>query len=105
MTGLPWRSDPDGLRLAVRVTPRASRNALAGIVEGPEGRPLLAVRLAAPPVEGAANSALVKFLASELSLPRSSFSLASGETARIKIVRLVGEPNELAARLSALLKR
>jgi uncharacterized protein (TIGR00251 family) len=80
----------NGIRLAVRVTPRARRDSFGGIVEDAEGRPALAVRLAAPPVDGAANKALVAFLARALGVGRSSVRIVSGETARLKIVEVTG---------------
>lgn len=93
--------DAGGARLAVRVTPRARRSAVAGIFTGEDGRPALAVRLRAPPVDGAANKALIVFLAEALALPASSLSIASGETARLKIVRITGDPRGLGPRLDA----
>ena len=78
-----------GARLRVRVTPRAKRTALAGIVEA-DGRPALAIRLAAPPVDGAANKALLTFLARELRVPRSALGLAAGEASRFKLVAVGG---------------
>ena len=55
-----------------------------------DGRPLLRVRVAAPPVEGEANAALVKLIAKILGLPRSAVRIASGETARIKVIEIDG---------------
>lgn len=100
----PYRIDGEGLRLAVRVTPRGGREALMGLVADAEGRPALAIRLAAPPVDGAANAALVRFLADALSLRRAQVTILSGETARLKMVRLMGDGPALAARLDALLR-
>ncbi|MGV7030432.1 DUF167 domain-containing protein [Methylobacterium symbioticum] len=99
----PYRIDGDGLRLAVRVTPRGGREAIAGLVADAEGRAALAIRLAAPPVDGAANAALVRFLATSLNLRKADVAILSGETARLKIVRLSGDGPALAARLDALL--
>ncbi len=79
-----------GVRLAVRVTPRAKRDSFGGIVKDAEGRPALAVRLAAPPVDGAANKALIPFLARALGVGRSAVRIVSGETARLKIVEVTG---------------
>ena len=97
----PWAENGDGLLLAVRVTPKASRSALAGTTPLPDGRTALAVRLAAPPVEGAANAELIAFLSKTLDVPKSSVTLASGATARIKTLRIVG--NSVADRLRLLL--
>ncbi len=86
----PVTPDGDGVRLSVRVTPRAKRSALAGTIADADGRPMLSIRLAAPPVDGAANKALVAFLAAQFDLPKSAVVILSGETGRRKIVRLGG---------------
>lgn len=70
---------------AVRVQPRASKSALAGEVEG-----ALKIRLAAPPVDGAANEELIAFLAKLLAVPRRHVSILSGATAKYKIIRVDG---------------
>jgi hypothetical protein len=72
---------PDGAAVIVRVTPRAGRSALAGLREG-----MLAVRIAAAPVEGAANRALIELLATVLDVPRGSLHVASGSRGRVKRV-------------------
>jgi uncharacterized protein (TIGR00251 family) len=97
----PWTENEEGLLLTVRVTPKASRSALAGAAPLPDGRTALAVRLAAPPVEGAANAELIAFLSKALGVPKSSVTLASGATARIKTLRIVD--NTVADRLRQLL--
>ena len=90
------------MRLAVRLTPRGGRDAIEGFAEDEAGRPLLKVRVAAPPVEGEANAALVKLLAKALALPRSAVRLASGETARIKVLEIEGiDEAEVRRRLNA----
>lgn len=97
----PWVADDDGVRLTVRVTPRASRSGFAGMTEVGEGRTALAVRLRAPPVEGAANRALVEFLAAELGVARSAVRLVAGEKSRIKTVAIAGiSPERMAERLA-----
>jgi uncharacterized protein (TIGR00251 family) len=87
--------------LTVRVTPKASRSALASAAPLLDGRTALAVRLAAPPVEGAANAELIAFMSKTLGVPKSSVTLASGATTRIKTLRIVG--NTVADRLRLLL--
>jgi uncharacterized protein (TIGR00251 family) len=85
--------------LLVRVSPRAGRTALAG----KRGDALL-VRIAAPPVEGAANDALIDFLSGLLRHPRRAISLVSGSRARDKRLRIDGlSPAELDQRLAALI--
>jgi uncharacterized protein (TIGR00251 family) len=75
------------------VQPRASRTELAG----PHGG-ALRVRLTAPPVDGAANEALVRFLAEQLDVPRSAVRLDAGATGRSKLVTVEGIDVETAAR-------
>jgi uncharacterized protein (TIGR00251 family) len=78
--------------LRVRVQPRSSREGLAGVREG-----ALVVRLTAPPVEGAANEALVRFLADLLGVPRSAVTLRHGARGRDKTLHIAGV-DEAAAR-------
>jgi len=75
----------NGLLLAVRVQPRASRTELAGIL-GAE----LKIKVTAPPVDSAANDALVAFLADTLDLPKRAVTLVRGQTSRHKVLRLEG---------------
>jgi uncharacterized protein (TIGR00251 family) len=85
--------------LLVRVIPRAGRTALAG----KRGDALL-VRIAAPPVEGAANDALIDLLSGLLGHPRRAISLVSGSRARDKRLHIDGlSPAELDRRLAALI--
>ena len=92
---------PGGAEVSVRVIPRAGRDAVAGVREG-----ALLVRLAAAPVDGAANEALVRVLAETLGVPRRAVALVSGERSRNKRVRLVGlTAADAVRRLSAILTR
>jgi len=74
-----------GVRLEIRVMPRASRAALAGVRDG-----RLVVRVSAPPVEGAANDAAVEVLAHALDLPRQAVRIVAGGTSRNKTVAVAG---------------
>ena len=76
---------PDGVRFAVRVHPRAKKNAITGEVGDS-----LKVSLTTPPVEGRANEACIEFFAKLLKVPRSSVTIASGQTSRNKIIRVAG---------------
>jgi uncharacterized protein len=78
-------STPTGVILDVRVIPRAKKTQVGGVRDG-----TLVVRLAAPPVEGAANAALVEFLADTLRLPRHAIQILSGERGRRKRVAIAG---------------
>lgn len=92
-----WREDEGGLILSVRVTPRSSRDAVL-----PPQEDWLPVKLRAPPVDGEANAALVRFLAKALKIGRSDVELINGETARLKRIRLHGDPRQLAQALETL---
>jgi uncharacterized protein (TIGR00251 family) len=82
---IPVRDTAQGATFAVKVHPRAKRNAIAGIVGD-------AVKLAltAPPVEGKANEACILFLAEVLGVSRSSVTILSGDTSRQKVIRVAG---------------
>ncbi len=82
---IPIRDGDKGASFTVRVQPRASRNAVIG-----EMGDALKIALTAPPVEGKANDACVEFLANLLKVPRSSVTIASGESSRNKVVRVAG---------------
>lgn len=99
----PYSAVEGGVRLALRLSPRASRTQVDGIVRDAEGRPLLKLRLAAPPVDGAANAALISLLAKALSLRKADITIRSGETSRIKVLHLAGDPADLMQRLDAWL--
>jgi uncharacterized protein (TIGR00251 family) len=83
--------------LKVKVTPRSSRDRIVSYADG-----LLIVKLTAPPVEGAANAALVAFLAKALGLRRSQIGIRSGERSRVKLIEIEGLT---AAELELLLRR
>ena len=76
---------PDGATVAIHVQPRASRTELIGEIEG-----MLKLRVAAPPVDGAANQAVLVWLAKQLKVPRSSIAILSGERGRKKVLRVAG---------------
>ena len=83
---LPYlRSVPGGVELSVLVQPRASRTKLVGEHAG-----LLKIQLAAPPVDGEANAALLEFLARHFGVPKRQVSLAAGDAARRKRVVIQG---------------
>ena len=85
----------DGAVLAVTVVPRSSTTAIDRVEAGD-----LRIRVAAPPVEGAANATLIRYLADMLNVPRSNIRLVSGETGRRKRVLVLGVmAKELVQRL------
>ena len=86
---MSWLADTsDGAVLNLRLVPRASKNAIQG-----EHGDALKIRLCAPPVDGAANAALIEFLAETFDLPRARVQLLSGATSRNKRVLLSGCPS------------
>ena len=85
---MSWLTDtPAGAVLNLRIVPRAAKNAIQG-----EHGEALKIRLCAPPVDGAANAALVEFLAETFALPRARVHLLSGQTSRNKRDRHAGLP-------------
>lgn len=97
--------DAEGAILTVRVTPRARRSAIAGLVQLDGERSALSVRLAAPPVDGAANAELVAFLAGTAGVARSAVSIVAGDKSRVKRVRIAGDPQALMRVFSAAAER
>lgn len=82
---IPIHDIPGGASFAVKVHPRANKNAMTGKLGD-----ALKVSLTAPPVEGKANEACIEFFAKLLKVPRSSVSIAAGQTSRNKVIRVVG---------------
>ena len=90
-----WRREADGLRLFVRLTPKAALDRIDGVATLADGNEVLAIRVRAVPEDGKANVALLRLLAAELDLPRSAISVARGETARLKELAITGDPAAL----------
>src|ERR1700761_5630318 len=82
---IPIQESAKGITFVVKVHPRARKNAITGTVGDS-----LKLALTAPPVEGKANQAVVEFFADLFEIPRSSVTIASGETSRNKTVRIAG---------------
>jgi len=78
------------MRLSVRVTPKGGRDGADGWALDAEGRSYLKVRVSAVAADGAANAALLAFLAKALKLPKSALRIVSGETARVKMIEVEG---------------
>lgn len=97
MSSSPIRRVRDGVTVAVRLTPKASANRIAGIAAGPDGAQTLKASVTAAPERGKANAALLALLAKAWRLPKSALSLPIGAANRRKVVHVAGDP--------ALLKR
>jgi len=96
----PWRPERGGLLLSLRVTPNAGADRIEGIERRDDGTAVLRVRVTAVPDKGKANAAVIALLAMALGVPKSSIALVSGETARLKTVRIDGDPDQLTAALA-----
>ena len=91
----PVEPTPRGVRIRFHVQPRASRTEAAGLHGG-----ALKVRIAAPPVEGAANDALVRWVAERLGVPQSRVIVTAGAASRAKTVEIAGvDADEVRRRL------
>ena len=82
---IPIHESAAGVTFAVKVHPRAKKNAISG-----ELGDALKLALTAPPLEGRANQACIEFFANLLDVPRSSVTIASGQTSRRKVIRVAG---------------
>ena len=99
----PWTTQPGGLSLVVRLTPKGGRDAIDGVEHMSDGRSVLKVRVRAPPSEGAANDALTKLLARALGVAPRDVTLTAGQTARVKRLAIAGDAAMVAATLTKLI--
>ena len=95
----------DHLRLSIRLTPNGGRDAIDGVETDAEGNAFVKARVSAVPEDGKANKALIALLSKKLRVPKSAVSFLSGETARKKILRIDGDPEDLKATLESLTAR
>ena len=95
----PWKLQADGVLISVRLTPKSSKDQIEKIGAQSDGRPLVLARVRTVPEKGAANKAVAALFAKALSVPKSSAEVIAGSTARIKTLRVLGEPQDLAKRL------
>ena len=86
----PWQVLPEGLRLAVRLTPRGGKDALGKIEILADGRPVLTARVRAAPTDGEANQALAGLIAGVLKVPVSRVTISQGVTSRVKTLLVEG---------------
>jgi uncharacterized protein len=91
----PWVAVPGGVLVAVRITPKGGRNAIDGVEMLADGRAVLKARVRAAPSEGRANGALLRLLAEALDVAPRDVSIAAGASARIKQVKVGGDPAAL----------
>ncbi|MBO4520007.1 MAG: YggU family protein [Alphaproteobacteria bacterium] len=94
-----YQKTSDGLKVFVRLSPKAKREGLEGIHTDPDGTERLKIAVSAPPVDGKANEALIKWLSKYLHIAKSAVTLISGLTDRSKTVMIVGDSDELIKKL------
>jgi uncharacterized protein (TIGR00251 family) len=86
----------EDVAFSVKVHPHAKKNAITGKLDG-----VLKISLTSPPVDGKANDACIEFLAKLLKVPRSSVTIASGQSSRWKVIRVSGlSPEEVRERIA-----
>ena len=95
----PYSMNDSGIRLAIRLTPKASHASINGMARTNDGQAYVKATVTAPAEGGKANRALLKLLARELRQPASTMHIASGATARQKSIQIAGNPANLKKRL------
>ena len=100
-----YRVVPDGVVLAVRLTPKAALDAIDGVGRLADGSEVALARVRALPARGAANAALVALLAKVLETSGHSVTIVGGAGARLKRVRIVGDAGSLAETIETWPKR
>ena len=93
-----WRETDKGLELYVRVTPNASATRIEGVETRDDGFEVLRIRVTAPPDKGKANKAVAALIASAFGIGKSKVAIVSGESARLKHLRLDGPADALASK-------
>ncbi|MGX5843483.1 DUF167 family protein [Mesorhizobium sp. ArgA1] len=98
----PFHTRENGVDLFVRLTPKSSVDRLEGVEISADGRSYLKARVRAVPENGAANQALQRLVAQGLGVPASAVSVVAGATARMKTLRVLGDPAALVTSIKAL---
>ncbi len=96
----PYDTATGGLRVALKVTPKAARAAIGGLGADADGRAYLKVAVTAAPERGRANAAVIKLLARAWRLAPSTLSITGGATARRKMLHVAGDTPELLKQLN-----
>ena len=98
----PWVVTADGLIVTVRLTPKAGRDSIDGIVHLSDGRTVLKARVNAAPTDGEANGALTRLLAQTLRIASGNITLIGGTASRIKRMLIKGDVAAVAAALEQI---
>jgi uncharacterized protein len=99
----PLSAMPDGVRVAIRLTPRAKADRVVAVAAAAGGGRVVKASVTAPPEDGRANEALLQLLARVWRVPRRDLAIVAGAASRHKTVRISGDPQPLSARLGALI--
>jgi uncharacterized protein len=98
----PWVVSADGLIVTVRLTPKAGRDSIDGIVHLSDGRTVMKARVSAAPTEGEANDALTRLLAQTLRIAPRNITLIGGTASRIKRMLIKGDVAAVVAALEQI---
>ncbi|MBZ9757571.1 DUF167 domain-containing protein [Mesorhizobium sp. ESP6-5] len=98
----PFRMRENGVDLFVRLTPKSSVDRIEIVETSADGRSHVKARVRAVPENGAANQALERLVAKALGVPASAVSVVAGGTARLKTLRILGDPEALVTGVEAL---
>jgi uncharacterized protein YggU (UPF0235/DUF167 family) len=98
----PWRRLPDGIMLAVRLTPKGGRDAIDGVARLADGQSVLKARVRAAASGGAANEALIRLVAGAVGAAPRDVHLVAGASARLKRLKIGGTPAVLVAALEKI---
>ena len=93
------KTHKDGVLLAIKLTPKAAKDALVRLEADSTGKTRLKATVTAVPEKGKANSALIKLLSKKLKLPKTNIQLIAGDQSRLKTVLFAGDPKTLLGRL------
>lgn len=104
MTAAGVTARPTGVRIAVRVTPRAGGDGVNGGVRMADGGTRLQVRVAAAPADGAANKTVISLIAEAFDVSKSAVSITRGESAREKLIDIEGDTAALSQRFMTLVE-
>jgi uncharacterized protein (TIGR00251 family) len=105
MTASPVTLVAGGVRVAVRLTPKAARERIDGLAPEADGGVVLKVSVTVVPEDGKANAALIKLLSKQWKVAKSAIEIVQGATDRRKVLQITGDAAELGRRLDEWMAR
>lgn len=100
---MPFQTSQRGLIVNLHVTPKASKNRIGPVAQGPDGNVVLKVYATAVPDDGKANAAVINLLAKTWKLPKTSLAILRGVTHRQKVLEIIGDPAILKQKIQSYL--